>query len=996
MTSTWELAKLRRTISNGMESTHEVSKATHTMIDELARETGMRRRLSKFMGGLRFNEIDSRSDAIVDAESYTFEWLFGVDSREISHKTKDKPSEPPHTEAQDTDAKAASRPGFASWLQSDHSLYWITGVPGCGKSTLMKYLASHKQTTQGLQSWAGPDTKVVAASCYFWNAGSDLQKSHMGLLRTLLAQITLELPGVVAEACPDRFYDRMEAGQAPWTTGELARVLNSVIESASGKGTNIRFCLFIDGLDEYTGDHNAIATFVNDLSQKPHVKVCIASRELNTFVYHFSPKTNRHDAEAGCGSDGPKRDTQVLRVHTHTKPDIFRYVRDKLGGEIQPVSFTIGSDEFRHMVVQICERSQGVFLWVHLVCRDILQGYINDDSWDKLLARIDSTPAGLEPYFERMFNNIDPKYSAETAVLLQICLDFGGKYHRDKLVDVQVGKVHWDGGTEELWDAIHVAMTETLSTEQIRAACGNLLEINDADIRFIHKTAHDFVADRADVLAEMLRRNDLNLLLYRYRFEWYRLGFNSNVDGLYLLICITDMAQYEYTTGKADAVFLDGLDAYLDDLYVEQCLWGPGDTLKMCLSQGISIYAATTLASSEYIGIEPVTAMNGISLPIVSDHLLPWLSRTCLSRETREHHADHIIPAQTVLWSALGWTDSEWVRRHKAVLIVNPRCINDLLRHGIPASAPIQPGSSLFSSTISQVWLHHLNNMHLQAGDSRIPAAENALFGFKKMIEKSNCCDHFFDERTDLSAEPVMRKIQKRRRCKMFFGLFPGPSALAAHWHCYLRGWLFILYLSIIGMEDFNIEPRALMAKSLPPGTHKRKRKPPTPTTPYYHGEILEWGDFLPLELYDFCDIMWPSTWLVLSIGIVMAISRVFMAVSRLLFLVLQLLGVAPSSASIAQDHTTFRLCLACCFLVSWALYAKATVYWRCRITVRLEYLIAREVDRRFVKKLAVWYFASFWLLWFFWRQLAGLYSSLAAGVLLPTFCFLAFLYIYK
>ncbi|EPE09508.1 small s protein [Ophiostoma piceae UAMH 11346] len=718
MKSTLELTKLRRTITDGLESTHDVSKATHTLIDELAKETRVRRRLSTFLQSLRFEEINSRLDSIVEAESYTFEWLFGVDPSDSSPDIKEASCQKAPHVSPDEETKVRSRSGFESWLSSDHSLYWITGVPGCGKSTLTKYIGTHKKTTEKLQLWAGPDAEVIVASCYFWNAGSDLQKSHQGLLRTLLEQITLAIPHHVADACHDRFYDLAETGPAPWTTVELTLVLNSVIERTAEKDLNIRFCFFIDGLDEYIGDHNVIAKFMKDLSQKPHIK----------------------------------------------------------------------SDQLMDMVHQICTRSQGVFLWVNLVCQDILQGYVNGDSWDELMALVDSTPDGLEPYFEKMLSNIDPKYAAETATILLACLGNNGRYDRARLVDAKVGKVQWTGGTTEAWGTLHAAMAEPISPEQIRAYCGNIIDVGEVSVGFIHRTAHDFVSGRASMLASVLQRNDLNLLLYDYRTEIYKLGFNNHFDLFFLDGSFMTLSEYENATGRTDAVFLDGLDEYLHGLYVQNCLWEYGDTLIRSLHRGTTIYTATTLANSPDIHFEPTTGMNGI-------------------------------------------------------------------------------------------WLHHLYNElpHFASGINgtvkRVPD------GFKYLIENSSCCDHFFDERTDLSMEPVLRRVQKKRRCRILLGLLPGPSSLAAHWHCYIRGWLFILYMSIIGKEDFNIEPRALMTKSLPPGTHRRKRKKPSPTTPYYHGEILEWGDFLPLELYDFCDIMWPCTWLAMSIAMSIAVTTVISSV---------------------------------------------------------------------------------------------------------------------
>lgn len=53
----------------------------------------------------------------------------------------------------------------------DDKTYWITGKPGSGKSTLMKFIRHHTETTDILKAWAGDDD-IVQAAFYFWNSGA--------------------------------------------------------------------------------------------------------------------------------------------------------------------------------------------------------------------------------------------------------------------------------------------------------------------------------------------------------------------------------------------------------------------------------------------------------------------------------------------------------------------------------------------------------------------------------------------------------------------------------------------------------------------------------------------------------------------------------------------------------------------------------------------------------------------------------------------------------
>lgn len=118
---------------------------------------------------LRFDEMVHRRDGIVEAQPRTFEW---VEKPQLS---------------------------FLEWLSKDDGVYWVTGHPGPGKSTFMKYLshqAHHTKTHQKLVQWAAPNI-LVKASFYFWFSGTPLQKSQEGLLRSLLFQILRQCPSLI-------------------------------------------------------------------------------------------------------------------------------------------------------------------------------------------------------------------------------------------------------------------------------------------------------------------------------------------------------------------------------------------------------------------------------------------------------------------------------------------------------------------------------------------------------------------------------------------------------------------------------------------------------------------------------------------------------------------------------------------------------------------------------------------------------------------------------
>lgn len=77
----------------------------------------------------------------------------------------------------------------------------------------MKYIADHPNTIQALSAWSYPKAVVVACH-YFWSAGTPIQKSQEGLLRTLLYEIFCQQPDLIEPACAERWTK---------TTEELSR-----------------------------------------------------------------------------------------------------------------------------------------------------------------------------------------------------------------------------------------------------------------------------------------------------------------------------------------------------------------------------------------------------------------------------------------------------------------------------------------------------------------------------------------------------------------------------------------------------------------------------------------------------------------------------------------------------------------------------------------------------------------------------------------------------
>jgi hypothetical protein len=109
----------------------------------------------RILGGLCFDSRTARHDRIIQAHKDTFSWIL-----EEHGPGDDK---------------------FVKWLRHGGGVFWISGKPGSGKSTLMKLVASHIQTERTLSASSYPKP-VYVVSHYFWSVGTAMQKSRQGLL----------------------------------------------------------------------------------------------------------------------------------------------------------------------------------------------------------------------------------------------------------------------------------------------------------------------------------------------------------------------------------------------------------------------------------------------------------------------------------------------------------------------------------------------------------------------------------------------------------------------------------------------------------------------------------------------------------------------------------------------------------------------------------------------------------------------------------------------
>ena len=244
----------------------------------------------------------------------------------------------------------------------------ISGNPGSGKTTLMKFLSQHERTRQELQAWAGTDT-LICCVFYFWKPGSrmHMQRTLTGLYRSLLFQALSQCPELTEEVFPVQFRmmkasigDMMVEKIQSFDEGHIEEAFKFFMSRVSSCG--YRLCLFIEGLDECKGNrlqHEDLANMLQAWVTRGAIKMCVSSRPYSEFLQPLNLPGNR-----------------MIQLHEVNKSDITAYCVNRLKDDIYAQK---RSDLCRRLVPIVVHQAQGVFLWAHLVIDVLLVGFRQSD-----------------------------------------------------------------------------------------------------------------------------------------------------------------------------------------------------------------------------------------------------------------------------------------------------------------------------------------------------------------------------------------------------------------------------------------------------------------------------------------------------------------------------------------------------------------------------------------------------------------------------------------
>ncbi|KAF2203093.1 hypothetical protein GQ43DRAFT_470318 [Delitschia confertaspora ATCC 74209] len=519
---------------------------------------------------------------------------------------------------------------FIQWLKAGNGIFWISGKPASGKSTLLKFAVSDTRTYEHLHE-NNSINRWITGDFFFTNRGKQEQRCVEGLLQRILFQLLSQSK----ELLP--FIERIfkeHADHHGWLLIYLEDALKKIIEQ---RKVPINICLFVDALDEqsegYYQNHATLLNYLRSLVERADGKtvrllLCLTSRPENIFV--------------DCLRGYPG-----FRIHEHTQGDIDMYVNNRIAQYVSSRP-DLGVDPnntafFRELCSQVCRRAEGVFLWVKLVVTDIIEGLRDGDPPNALQRKLDTLPGDgdLQQLYSGILLRLPPNYLHEAYIMLWIAYSSNEPVPLSEFF--QAKDLMMQGDADYNWATPTVRQMEL----QLLSRCRGFLEIQYSFTRdeqgreysgpfaqFLHLSVKDFLreSDGFDTVRETLKvrfprskalEENGHAYLLRYRVAQHFRKYGNDPHQITTLPSF-DLRKFdvlyhaymvEMTLGRPVYEPLDALAHFADSYNLTTCYlrhrgwqapvsWQP-TFLVLCVQAGLLMYVEHTLANKSNLQTLP-------------------------------------------------------------------------------------------------------------------------------------------------------------------------------------------------------------------------------------------------------------------------------------------------------------------------------------------------------------------------------------------------------
>lgn len=473
---------------------------------------------------LKFPGLNQRFNGVADRHKKSFQWLLGntmksdAGDREHDKDKVNSAQEPEYI----LESRKETFSDFRQWLISEPSskLYWISGKPGAGKSTLMKFLYEQMKDNNQRIDMNSPEESRLVLHHFFWlgslnrrSRQNDIKGMYMSLLHQLLDIEVQDGISLATMLLQQASYVRRMDSDDDWSLDDLRKTVLMALENL---GNRYSIYVLLDALDEHlpTAQHDQLLAGIRELQEMNNVRLVVSSRRERIFEHHLA-------------------ESRQLRLHTLTAPDIYYLAIDSLRVYVDrafPDSQDDSATKFLHETVRtIVRKAEGVFLWARLAVESVKSGLIDDNTPSELRQRLEVMPTELFEYFRSIWERLGENgkvYQTKAANIFSLLLSYNSLdssfLRRGGLDCLSLSLALTPDtaralilGDDHIPDASLLGMAQR-TQKMVLSHCAGLVELEldsaeeplddcgslsanamraTRECRFIHRTARDFFVD---------------------------------------------------------------------------------------------------------------------------------------------------------------------------------------------------------------------------------------------------------------------------------------------------------------------------------------------------------------------------------------------------------------------------------------------------------------------------------------------------------------------
>ncbi|KAK8019073.1 hypothetical protein PG990_004211 [Apiospora arundinis] len=339
-------------------------------------------------------------------------------------------------------------PDYRNWLQGDCAQLWISGGPGMGKTMLSIFI------TESLED------SSEHVTYFFCRHDDDKRNTETAVLRGLLVRL---LQVISEESFNQHVWPSFRSDKAASYTLSRPQAIWNVFEAlVTSQDSAPTFCI-LDGLDECDKESS------RNLTRRFHDLFT-----MNKAMHSFKLAVVSRDQSGLRGFSN----LRLQECDLHIRHDIELYIASNIRDSL---SHKTGFDGWIQLIShELRVRSEGSFLWINFVVRDLSRYRISSEVFKAL----ERTPKGLEEQYHRILRHIfedhDEDWQELQTLLAWTALTF------EPLTLSQLARAIMGSVTRKHRERI----------KDLCISCEHLLVVNDKTgvVRFVHTSVKEFLA----------------------------------------------------------------------------------------------------------------------------------------------------------------------------------------------------------------------------------------------------------------------------------------------------------------------------------------------------------------------------------------------------------------------------------------------------------------------------------------------------------------------